>query len=130
MVPDVERLGAEGKAQALEDRERLKEGKVRIRKTGTAEDVPAHVAIGENSLRDVAGDRERGLVDAAEQVTGAAVVHRRLEDVGALRTLRAGIRGVGVHGQAEGCAALGRENRVQLPSGEGRLGYPVRCAEE
>jgi hypothetical protein len=86
IVPDVEGFDAEGEPHPLLDREDLEDRHVSVEQVRPTQNVAARVAVGEDALRDVAGDGEGRSIDATDQVPGAAVVHRRLQQVGTLRT--------------------------------------------
>src|SRR5260370_15335890 len=93
--------------------------------------VPPSRAVGEDTLRDITGDREGAFIDTTKQVSGAAIVYRRLQQVGTLGALRTGIGGIGIDRKVERSTTLHRGDPVDLPStqrglDEAAIGRKVR----
>src|SRR4029453_9689816 len=101
IVPDVEGFCAEGEPQALTDLEDLVDRGVRRELMRSTQDVTAGVPV---PIKRWNG--ERSDVDTRGQVPGAAIPCRRLDDIGAVWSLAAGIRGVGGGRNAERSSAL------------------------
>ena len=129
IVPNVEGFHSERKPQPLPDRKSLEKGHIGVEQVRPSQDVPAGIAVGEDALRDVSRNRERRPIDTTEQVSGAAIVYRSLQEVGALRALRTGIRGIGIDRKAERRTALQGGDAVDLPSGERSLDEAVGSLE-
>src|ERR1043166_1754976 len=71
MVPYVEGLRAEREPQPLFERERLEEREIRVRHRRSAEAVAAHVAVREDTLRNIAWNREGALGVTGHKVSAA-----------------------------------------------------------
>ena len=132
VIEQPERLEPELKPQPLLDREILEQGEIDRLRARPVKKIPARVpvcVVGREGWIQVC-QRERGRVDAANQVTASAVIRRRMDQIRPVSAARPGVGGVDRGRHVERDTGLQRDDPIGLPLGEHAFDHRIRSLEE